>query len=379
MASVQQGDLSPAAVDALCNALLGRLRAELLTNVEGIAAAAATRALEAFTRPAAQQATQLGSVEAGTVVSVEWTFANSSPVPWPSGARLVFKEGDLQPPQGCIPWQASQATPPGMSVTASARMLVPNRSGPCEGRWRLEASDGAPLSEQLSVKAAVVSGPSGSVSNSNKNSAPYAVSGQASPNMTLQHGVDSASQRSPAAKMGQPVSIHGTPVQAAPAKSVDSSVVGNFKQVNQAPSLHAPPPAMMTLQADPNSTLGYTNTVPSERHPAQGGGSTPVYQVPRAANLSSDPWLKYFESFIGQDLVRLLKETDNDEKVVQRVINKVFEHAKAKSIFRADVCDLDAELMQLFSPLNAGKEMKQRDFLPHVRQLVYIYHQRCRQ
>lgn len=373
MVSVGQhpGDLSPSAVNALCEALLGRLRAELLANAEGIAAAAATKALQAFTGAANQQATQLGAVEVGTEVSVDWTFANSSPSSWPSGARLVFKEGDLPPPAGYLPWQATQATLSGKSVTATARMRVPKKVGTCESRWRLEAPDGAPLSEQLSVRATAVDGKSSDVLNSTGGMMPAAPQ--------VQPGLPAA-----ALAQQQPV-IRGVPVQQpTPAASLEaSSPVGNFKQVSQPASLSAPPPAMATLQADA-STLGHTRTVPSERHTPHGSAATPKFQVPQAAAATPsafpapDPWIKYFESFIGQDLIQLLKE-NNDEKVVQRVINKVFEHAKAKSIFRGDVTDLDTELTQLFAPLNVGKEIKQRDFLPHVRQLIAIYNQRRRQ
>lgn len=151
----------PNSIDALAEALLHRLLPAVNSLVEDMAARVVSRTLQSLKQGGDgtmhQGETQLGLLQPGVPVTVDWAFANSGSDPWPASAKLRFLGGSLSPTPGQPPTSAAAPTSSGGTLAVQATMTPPPVSGPCDARWQLEA-DGVALSPPLLVQGLVGAG-----------------------------------------------------------------------------------------------------------------------------------------------------------------------------------------------------------------------------
>lgn len=318
-------------VDPLCEAMLKRLLPAIGALVEEAAASAASRALQAVRQledsVPQQNATQLGTLQAGQAVTVDWVFANTGPEAWPEDARLQFRSGSLAPPPGFMPAEARVATPPGSSVAVRADMVAPQRPGPCEAQWQLEAGDGSPLSPPLFVNGLV-------------------------------RAVEQVSSAAVASAL--------------PASAVCAA----------AASMQKPSPVMAKGAAGYNPLAQFAsapNPMPLRGvMPQQTAASTASGSQPSALRRNSG-WKKDFEDFFGRDAIaRFLSCRDRGQRdaEVNRMINQVWEYMKRSNLQHSlESCMLDQALLKVFAPFlpPGSKSVYSRDILPLITQAVNTY------
>lgn len=136
-------------LDALCDALISRLLPALQPLLQEAANKAAMLALQSVKdlRP-----TSLGYIPPQKLVTVEWSFTNTSNETWPVGCRLRCLGGSLKP---CSSRGSSEVIPPNGTLTLEAEMRAPSQPGPCDAEWQLETPDGRPLCPPIPVSALV--------------------------------------------------------------------------------------------------------------------------------------------------------------------------------------------------------------------------------
>lgn len=132
---------------AICEALMQRLLPALSSIVVEVVANATARVLQEK-GVVRSGVTELGPLQPGKVISIDWTFTNSGE-PWPVGAKLRFLGGNLAHASTFVAASSKVVTLKGGNLVVEAMMTAPLDDGSCEACWQLEDKEGNPLSPQL--------------------------------------------------------------------------------------------------------------------------------------------------------------------------------------------------------------------------------------
>mmetsp|Transcript_18651 Transcript_18651/g.51152 ORF Transcript_18651/g.51152 Transcript_18651/m.51152 type:complete len:372 (-) Transcript_18651:192-1307(-) len=316
-------DASAFNVDALCDALLRKLLPSIRAIVEEVAARTADRVLQSAREaegagnggaaPSVRQGvTQLGVMEPGRAVTVDWTFTNSGSEPWPAGIGLRFMGGAMGPPQGVAPSAPTSApTPPGGRLTVQATMVAPLESGPCEAFWQLEAPGGAMVSGAATAPRVL--------------SPPLHVQGAVA-------GGRGASSTSvgPCANVG---ACGGVPGGGGPRAEGCSG--------RHLVAVIAAPPVVRSV--------GTAQGMPHPGACTGGHQPTPTACAAPGVAMAHNEWRVNFEGLFGSDVGGRLRDDPDRER--QRMSNLIYEHVRRNSLASGgDVVVFDAKLSRLFEP-----------------------------
>jgi len=126
-------------------------------------------------------------------------------------------------------------------------------------------------------------------------------------------------------------------------------------------------------------------------------GERPTVQVPQgmspcaeaaananaAAMTATDEWARAFEDFFGRDCAGRLRQGDDSEREVSRMINQIYEYMKKQNLQKTnDVLSLDDTLIRIFRPVMTGGQTtsyRLRDLLLLMRQVISVYKSRAGQ
>lgn len=314
--------MDPTVLQALSEALLQRLLPELKSIVEDAVIKATTVSSPASSAGTNSNTTQLGNMQPGRMVTVDWTLAGGDE-PWPPGTRLRFLGGSMQPPAG----YQGIVNPTGSSgqLTVQAALVAPTAPGAYEAQWQLEDGDGLPLVPPLRVQGMVPT-PTPSTG---------ASCGSASNAAIINSNGGVAGGRVPPTQ----------PVQQPNMRAVAFATV---------------PGAAASLSAQLQSS------------PGRVGGLQPMAQ-PIRSSIDQD-WAQAFEGFFGRENAARLRTPDNT-KVRDQMVNLMWEHLKDKGQTRAEVIHFDEATLRVFAPAlpNGSRTLALKDLLPVIHTLLTRY------
>lgn len=327
-----------ATLDAMSDVLLQKLLPSIHAIIEDIATRAACRALQVARETEGssvrQGSTQLGVVEPGRIVTVDWTFTNSGAEPWPVGTGLRCLGGSMEPaPESAPAAGAAVAIPPGGQLTVQAAIATPQAPGPCESMWQLEGPSlgGArrQFSPQLLVQGMVAGGGYRAMGGS---------CGSRAPALSAVPAGCPAAAASPAGMM---------PIAA-----------------------RAPIAATVTAYATaPAAPAAASIAAPAAARPVPGPGPVPI-----GVGGASPDWRQGFEEFFGPDSVSRLRQ--DEEKERNRMVNQVWEYVRRTGgVGNNDMIVFDASLSRVFTPFvqNRANGCYFRDLLTLVQMAAAAY------